>query len=189
LGASWIPRETEGTWHGSTSMEAGSLGPEDSKLPIGRQEWDRLVQLWDPNRHVESRQGLPSWLSRDWLKRYHKNIGHLNRIHTELPSRTLCRMDEGTIRTTYELAEMGENTTYRLLSPERTPLQIWTNQRSHLRKMHERRWNNLTCFIWLWGHWLSDTIEWTNTREEQDNQPDPGKDRLCWSRKRHCRSV
>jgi hypothetical protein len=36
-------------------------------------------------------------------------------------------MDEGIIRCTQKIAEMGENTTYRVLSAERTPLQIRTN--------------------------------------------------------------
>jgi hypothetical protein len=47
-------------------------------------------------------------------------------------------VDEGTVRRKQELAEMGENTTYRALSPEKIPLQNGINQQSKLLNEPER---------------------------------------------------
>jgi hypothetical protein len=73
-------------------------------------------------------------MNKDHIKHW-KSITGLK--HAELQSRALCKQDYRNIRIKYKAAEIGDRTTYRVLSPERTPFQIGTNQQPHLQKVHE----------------------------------------------------
>jgi hypothetical protein len=46
---------------------------------------------------------------------------------------------------------LGGSTTYRTLSPKRTPFQIGIDWRSRVRKVPRRRWISHTHPVWLWG--------------------------------------
>jgi hypothetical protein len=45
-----------------------------------------------------------------------------------IPIRTLCQKDQGTVKIKQKPVTMGDRTTHRTLSPERTPLQIGINE-------------------------------------------------------------
>jgi hypothetical protein len=63
----------------------------------------------------------------------------------------LCQKNEGSVKTKQRPVKMGGRTTYRILSPKRTPFQIGTDWWSHLRKVPRRRWISHTHPVWLWG--------------------------------------
>jgi hypothetical protein len=57
-------------------------------------------------------------------------LGILNRTQTGegIPTRILCQKNEGTVKIKQKPVRMGNRTTHRTLSPERTPLQNEINE-------------------------------------------------------------
>jgi hypothetical protein len=57
-------------------------------------------------------------------------LGMLNRIQTGkgIPTRTLCQKNQGTVKIKQKPVMMGDRTTHRTLSLERTPLQNGINE-------------------------------------------------------------
>jgi hypothetical protein len=49
-----------------------------------------------------------------------------------IPTRTLCQNNQGTVKIEQKPVAMGDRTTHRILSPERTPFQNGINGKSHL---------------------------------------------------------
>jgi hypothetical protein len=59
-----------------------------------------------------------------------KILGILNRTQAGkgIPTRTLCQKNQGTVNIKQKPVKMGDRTTLRALSPERTPLQNGINE-------------------------------------------------------------
>jgi hypothetical protein len=69
-------------------------------------------------------------------------------------TRALCQKNEGSVGVKQRPIKMCGRTTYRTLSPTRTPFQTGIGRWSHLWKVPRSKWFSHTYPMWLWGHSL-----------------------------------
>jgi hypothetical protein len=97
------------------------------KRQISWQERDLNIPSKGPEPACGISVGVAKKAVRDWTNRNKKKIlGIRNRTYTGKGTytRVLCQKNEGSVKSKQRPVKMGGRTTYRTLSPTRTPFQI-----------------------------------------------------------------